>query len=67
MKFRKLYREKLYLAKRRSKNRDRNEVMHLLRRNPNLSKDLLAERFPHVDIKKLVREDKIKGHFVPPV
>lgn len=42
--------------------RDRNEVMHLLRRNPNLSQDLLARRYPTVDIAKLIREDKIRGH-----
>lgn len=45
--------------------RERNEVMHLLRRNPNLSRDLLAQKYPNVDIQKMVREDKIRGHYVP--
>lgn len=45
--------------------RNRNEVMHLLRRNPNLDKSLLAEKFPTVDIAKLVRENKVRGHYVP--
>lgn len=39
--------------------------MHLLRRNPNISHSLLAQQYPHVDIAKMVREDKIRGHFVP--
>lgn len=39
--------------------------MHLMRRNPNLSRELLAERYPNVDIAKLVRDDKVRGHFVP--
>lgn len=39
--------------------------MHLLRRYPNLSKDLLRQKYPSVDIDKLVRDDKIRGHFAP--
>lgn len=64
-KFLKLYREKLYNVKRKQKNRDRNHVMHLLRRFPNLDKDMLADKYPSVDIKKLVRNDAIRGHHPP--
>lgn len=66
-KFLSLYREKLYNIKRKSKNRDRNQVMHLLRRNPNLDRSILAEKYPHVNIDKLVKDDKIRGHYVPKV
>jgi large subunit ribosomal protein L47 len=66
-KFLLLYRETLYNVKRKSKNRDRNQVMHLIRRNPNLDRNVLAEKFPNVDIAKLLRDDKTRGHFVPKV
>jgi large subunit ribosomal protein L47 len=66
-KFLQLYRETLYNVKRKSKNRDRNQVMHLIRRNPNLDRNVLAEKFPNVDIAKLLRDDKTRGHFVPKV
>lgn len=39
--------------------------MHLLKRNPNLDKTLLAEKFPNVDIAKMIRENKTRGHYVP--
>ncbi|KAM7362817.1 mitochondrial ribosomal protein L47 [Cochliomyia hominivorax] len=61
------YREKLYNEKRKAKNRSRNEVMMLLRRNPNLDLDLLRRKFPDVDIDKLINTDKIRGHYVPRV
>lgn len=64
-KFLLLYREKLYNEKRRAKNRDRNHVMMLMRRNPNTDANLLRERYPHVDIDKLIRDDKCRGHYVP--
>jgi len=66
-KFLLLYREKLYNAKRKTKNRSRNEVMMLMRRNPNLNMDMLRRKFPDVDIDKLLRDDKTRGHFVPKV
>jgi len=49
------------------KNRSRNEVMMLMRRNPNLNMDMLRRKFPDVDIDKLLRDDKTRGHFVPKV
>ncbi|XP_002072878.4 39S ribosomal protein L47, mitochondrial [Drosophila willistoni] len=61
------YREKLYNAKRKSKNRSRNEVMMILRRNPNFDLSVLRRQFPDVDVDKLVNEDKTRGHYVPKV
>lgn len=45
--------------------RDRNEVTHLLRRYPNLNKEFLSQKYPSVDIKKLIKNDKIKTNVVP--
>jgi large subunit ribosomal protein L47 len=59
------YREKLWNEKRKSKNRDRNEVVHMLKRNPELSKDMLQQKYPDVNIDRLVKLDKARGHFVP--
>ncbi|XP_061390306.1 large ribosomal subunit protein uL29m [Musca vetustissima] len=59
------YREKLYNEKRKAKNRSRNEVMMLLRRNPNMDVDFLKRKFPNVNIDKLKESDKIRGHYVP--
>ncbi|XP_005184837.1 large ribosomal subunit protein uL29m [Musca domestica] len=61
------YREKLYNEKRKAKNRSRNEVMMLLRRNPNMDVDFLRRKFPNVNIDKLMESDKIRGHYVPNV
>jgi len=47
--------------------RSRNEVMMLLRRNPNVDLSVLRQKYPDVDIEKLIRTDKIRGHFVPKV
>lgn len=66
-KFLLLYREKLYNEKRKAMNRARNEVTMLLRRNPNLDKEMLHRRFPNIDIDKLLRANKTRGHFVPKI
>lgn len=47
--------------------RSRNEVMMLLRRNPNMDVDFLKRKFPNVNIDKLMESDKIRGHYVPNV
>lgn len=47
--------------------RNRNHVTHLLRRNPNLDRDLLKRKYPDVDIEKIDRIDKARGHFVPKI
>ncbi|KAM8703659.1 hypothetical protein ACLKA7_008308 [Drosophila subpalustris] len=61
------YREKLYNVKRKAKNRSRNEVMMMLRRNPNIDLQMLKRKFPDVDVDKLISSDKTRGHFVPKV
>ncbi|XP_011196970.2 39S ribosomal protein L47, mitochondrial [Zeugodacus cucurbitae] len=66
-KFLLLYREKLYNIKRKAKNRSRNEVMMMLRRNPNIDIQILRRKYPDVDVDKLLRDDKTRGHFVPKV
>uniref|UniRef100_A0A1A9WH30 Large ribosomal subunit protein uL29m n=1 Tax=Glossina brevipalpis TaxID=37001 RepID=A0A1A9WH30_9MUSC len=66
-KFLLLYREKLYNEKRKAKNRARNEVIMLLRRNPNIDHGVLRSKYPNVNIEKLVRDDKTRGHHLPKV
>ncbi|SPP84557.1 39S ribosomal protein L47, mitochondrial [Drosophila guanche] len=61
------YREQLYNAKRKAKNRSRNEVMMILRRNPNFDLGVLRRKFPDVDIDKLRSADKARGHYVPKI
>ncbi|XP_015516017.1 39S ribosomal protein L47, mitochondrial [Neodiprion lecontei] len=64
-KFRKLYREKLWNEKRKARNRDRNHVMHLMKRFPNLDLEAVKEQYPDVDIENLKSQKKARGHFVP--
>lgn len=66
-KFLKFYREKLWNAKRRQRNRDRNEVINLLKRNPNLDRRTLQTKFPEVNIERLEKIDAFKGHYVPKI
>lgn len=47
--------------------RNRNEVMMLLRRNPNINREMLMEKYPDVDIDILIRKDKTRGHYVPKI
>lgn len=47
--------------------RSRNEVMMILRRNPHFDIELLKRKYSDVDIEKLRRTDKARGHFVPKV
>lgn len=62
-KFLRLYRERLYNVKRKQKNRERNEVMGLLKRYPNMDRAAIAEKYPSVDIDKLLKYDKIRGNY----
>ncbi|XP_055610220.1 39S ribosomal protein L47, mitochondrial [Uranotaenia lowii] len=64
-KFLKLYREKLYNVKRKQRNRDRNEVMSLLKRFPNMDRIAIAEKYPSVDVDKLMKQNKIRGNCDP--
>lgn len=64
-KFLRKYHEKIWNERRKAKNRDRNQVVHLLKRNPELSRNMLQQKYPHVNIERLVKLDKTRGHFVP--
>ena len=64
-KFLRLYREKKWGEKRKAMNRDRNEVIHLLKRNPEMDKKMLQEKFPSVNLERLQKLDKFRGHYVP--
>lgn len=44
--------------------RDRNHVMHLLKRFPNMDRSTINAKYPNVDVEKLVRSGKTRGHFV---
>ena len=61
------YREKLWNEKRKAKNRDRNQIVHLLKRNPELDRGILQQKYPNVNIERLVKSDKARGHYVPKV
>lgn len=50
-----------------SNSRSRNEVMMMLRRNPNIDIKIIRSKYPDVDVDKLLRDDKTRGHFVPKV
>uniref|UniRef100_U5EIR2 Large ribosomal subunit protein uL29m n=1 Tax=Corethrella appendiculata TaxID=1370023 RepID=U5EIR2_9DIPT len=60
--FLKFYREKLYNVRRKKGNRDRNEVVHILKRFPNVDRKYLAEKYPTVDIDILYKKDKIRSN-----
>ncbi|XP_022171209.1 39S ribosomal protein L47, mitochondrial isoform X1 [Myzus persicae] len=64
-KFQRLYREKLHNANRKSRNRDRNHVMHLMKRYPNMDMDAVKQQYPTVDIEKIKSYHKVRGHYVP--
>lgn len=59
------YREKLYLEKRRAKNRNFNHVVGLLNRFPEMDMQALKEQYPDVDIDQAKRSRKYGGHFAP--
>lgn len=59
------FRERVWNEKRKAINRDRNQVVHLLKRNPNLDRGMLSRKYPTVDIEKLIKYDKIRGHYEP--
>lgn len=61
-KFMRLFREKQWNEKRRAKNRDRNHVIGLLKRFPNIEIDLLREKYPDVDIDKILKDDMVRPH-----
>ncbi|XP_055641740.1 39S ribosomal protein L47, mitochondrial isoform X2 [Toxorhynchites rutilus septentrionalis] len=63
-KFLRFYREKLYNVKRKQRNRDRNEVIHLLKRFPNMDRSVIAQKYPTVDIDNILKQDKVRGNYI---
>ncbi|XP_026671124.1 39S ribosomal protein L47, mitochondrial [Ceratina calcarata] len=63
-KFLRLYREKLWNAKRKARNREMGKVCTLLRTFPNLDLEAVKEKYPSVDLEKAKKSRKIDGHFV---
>lgn len=66
-KFMRLYREKIYVDKRRGLNRDKNHIIRLLRRFPNIDRSILKERYPSINFDALKTKDLYRGHYVPRV
>ncbi|PSN33762.1 hypothetical protein C0J52_21676 [Blattella germanica] len=61
-KFLKLYREKLFVDRRKAERRDLNHVLGLLKRFPNLDEEAVKEQYPSVDIQKIRYHKKTRGH-----
>lgn len=45
--------------------RDRNHVMHLMKRYPNMDMEAVKQQYPSVDIEKIKSYHKVRGHYVP--
>ncbi|XP_050428636.1 39S ribosomal protein L47, mitochondrial [Adelges cooleyi] len=64
-KFQRFYREKIHNEKRKKRNRDKNHVMHLMKRFPNMDMEAVKQQYPSVDIEKIKNYKKARGHYVP--
>lgn len=60
-----LYREKLFLEKRKARIRDKNHVLGLLKRFPDMDTSVLKEQYPHLNIDRLMLNRKADPHLVP--
>jgi large subunit ribosomal protein L47 len=65
--FLKLYRERIYNDKRKARVRDRNHLIRLIRRFPDLDRNMLQEKYPNVAVRNLEKKDLFRGHYVPRV
>lgn len=45
--------------------RDKNHVMQLMKRYPNMDMEALKQKYPSVDIEKIKNYSKVNGHYVP--
>ncbi|CAH1394473.1 unnamed protein product [Nezara viridula] len=59
------YREKIFLEKRKARNRDKNHVLGLLKRFPDMDINVLKEQYPHLNIDGLRMSRKSDPHLVP--
>lgn len=60
--FVKLYREKLFLNKKKQRTRNFNHVQHLFKRFPNMDVEALREQYPDVDIEKAREGRRARGN-----
>ncbi|KAJ9600854.1 hypothetical protein L9F63_000966 [Diploptera punctata] len=56
------YKERKFLEKRKARNREKNHVLGLMRRFPNLDMEAVKEQFPSVNIEKIRNSKKARGH-----
>ncbi|KAK9501177.1 hypothetical protein O3M35_002258 [Rhynocoris fuscipes] len=59
------YREKLFLEKRKARIRERNHVVQLLKRFPDMDLEALKKHYPNIDVESVKYMKKTRGHFVP--
>lgn len=45
--------------------RDKNHVIHLMKRFPNMDMEAVQQQYPSVDIKKIKNYSNVRGHYVP--
>ncbi|KAK0076284.1 hypothetical protein PV325_005625 [Microctonus aethiopoides] len=64
-KFLRLYREKLFIRRRRHRNYNQMQVQLLLRRFPNMDIEALKSKYPDVDLEKVKKYHRSQGHYVP--
>ncbi|XP_037039154.1 39S ribosomal protein L47, mitochondrial [Bradysia coprophila] len=65
-KFRRLYKEKYVYEKQiTARRREVQHVKRLLRRYPNISKELIAKRHPNIDLGKILHSHDGIGHYAP--
>lgn len=65
-KFRRLYREMRFIAKKREANRERNHVQRLLRHIPHVDREVLAQKYPKVKIDKVIDTKPARSTVIPP-
>ncbi|XP_008543913.1 39S ribosomal protein L47, mitochondrial [Microplitis demolitor] len=64
-KFRSLYREKLFIEKKREISHQNNLVKVILKRFPNVDKEALKAAYPKANVEKLLSHPRSRGHYVP--
>lgn len=64
-KFRRLYREMQFLAKKKQRNRDKNHVQRLLRHIPHANREAIAKQYPHIDVEKLADTKPARSTVIP--
>ncbi|XP_074109624.1 mitochondrial ribosomal protein L47 [Cotesia typhae] len=64
-KFRRLYREKLFLEKRKEVTRQTNQAQVILKRFPNVDMEALQNAYPKANIKKAMYSKRSRSHSIP--